>query len=231
MAAPVQLSLGVHLQDAAQFSNFHLGRNPAIANHLPDLLSQSGFRYVFLWGKQDSGKSHLLQACYHLALSKSIPAIYLSLADLAGGTPDLLADLDQSLVCLDDLDAVAGIPAWEEALFHTFNRLRDQSKMLLITAASSPAHLPVKLPDLASRLAWGLTYQLQTLEDDDKLAALKMRAQQRGLQMPDEVARYLLHRSPRRLSGLFATLDVLDDASLKEQRKLTIPFVRQALKW
>jgi DnaA family protein len=103
--------------------------------------------------------------------------------------------------------------------------------MLLITAASSPAHLPVQLPDLASRLAWGLTYQLQTLEDDDKLAALKMRAQKRGLQMPDEVARYLLHRSPRRLSGLFATLDVLDDASLKEQRKLTIPFVRQALKW
>jgi len=231
MAAPVQLSLGVHLQDAAQFSNFHLGKNPAIVTHLPEMLEQQGFRYVFLWGKQDSGKSHLLQACYHLAQSKSMQAVYLSLQEQAGGSPDVLADLDQPLVCLDDLDAVVGIPAWEEALFHTFNRLRDQGKMLLITAASSPAYLPVQLPDLASRLAWGLTYQLHTLEDEDKLAALKMRAQKRGLQMPEEVARYLLHRSPRRLSGLFATLDVLDDASLKEQRKLTIPFVRQALKW
>lgn len=231
MSQPVQLSLSVNLQDSAHFSNFHLGKNPPIAAHLPEMLEQQGFRYVFLWGKQDSGKTHLIQACYHLALSQGKSAAYLSMQELAASAPGQLADLNQDLVCLDDLDAVTGIPAWEEALFHLFNRLRDQGKMLLITAGSSPAHLPVQLPDLASRLAWGLTYQLQSLEDEDKLAALKMRAQQRGLQMPDEVARYLLHRSPRRLSGLFATLDVLDDASLKEQRKLTIPFVRQALKW
>ncbi|WP_114418806.1 DnaA regulatory inactivator Hda [Marinospirillum perlucidum] len=231
MVTPVQLSLGVNLQDTAHFSNFHLGKNPAIASHLPKMLDEPGFRYVFLWGKQDSGKSHLLQASYHLAKSQGREAAYLALQDLAGGHPDQLSELDQDLVCLDDLDAVAGIDLWEEALFHMYNRLRDQGKMLLITATSAPAHLPVNLPDLASRLAWGLTYQLQTLEDDDKLAALQLRASKRGLQMPDEVARYILHRSPRRLSGLFATLDVLDEASLKEQRKLTIPFVRQALKW
>jgi len=231
MAAPIQLSLGVHLQDAAQFNNFHLGKNPAIVSHLPEMLGDSGFRYVYLWGKQDAGKTHLAQASYHLAQERGLSAAYISLYDQAATGPDILTRLEDPLVCLDDLDAVVGLPAWEEALFHLFNRIRDQGKMLLITAGASPASLPVRLPDLASRLAWGLTYQLQALEDDDKLSALKMRAGQRGLQMPDEVARYLLHRGPRRLSGLFSTLDTLDNASLAEQRKLTIPFVRQALKW
>lgn len=231
MATPVQLSLGVHLQDAAQFSNFHWGQNQAIATHLPEMLAGEGFRYIYLWGKQDSGKTHLAQASYHQALEQGLGASYLSLYDQADSSPDVLMKLEEPLVCLDDLDAVVGMPAWEEGLFHCFNRLRDEGRMLLITASASPASLPIRLPDLASRLAWGLTYQLQLLQDNDKLAALKMRAQQRGLQMPDEVARYLLHRGPRRLSGLFSTLDTLDNASLAEQRKLTIPFVRQALKW
>ncbi len=231
MSAPMQLSLGVHLQDAATFSNFYRGQNPPIVDYLPEMLEQPGFRFVYLWGKQDSGKSHLLQASCNYAHQLQLSHSYLACTQGLEHQIERLHQLDQDLVCLDDLEQALGKPALEEALFHAFNRLRDQGKMLIITATGSPTSLPVQLADLASRLAWGLTYQLQVLNDEDKLAALIMRAQQRGLQMPDEVARYLLNRSTRRLSGLFATLDQLDEASLKEKRKLTIPFVRQALKW
>ena len=231
MVAPVQLSLGVQLQDTATFNNFYAGKNPPIVHYLPEMLEHQGFRFVYLWGKQDSGKSHLLQASCHLAQQLGLGHSYLAFTQNPEQQLDRIRQLDQELVCLDDLDRALGKPVLEEALFHAFNRLRDQGRMLIITAPSSPAGLNLQLADLASRLAWGLTYQLQTLDDQDKLAALIMRAQQRGLQMPEEVARYLLTRSTRRLSGLFATLDQLDEASLKEQRKLTIPFVRQALKW
>jgi DnaA family protein len=58
---------------------------------------------------------------------------------------------------------------------------------------------------------------------------LQLRARQRGFELPDDVAHYLLRRAPRDPASLFALLDRLDYASLAAQRKLTIPFVRELL--
>ncbi|MFK7160870.1 DnaA regulatory inactivator Hda [Marinospirillum sp. MEB164] len=228
-----QLSLGVNLQDTARFDNFLVGHNAALLAQLEQLVEAKSFQFIYLYGRADAGKTHLLRACEYAAQQRSRPQLYCSLAEQQRHAAflDQLAQVNQGLVCLDDVHQVLGDPVWEESLFHLFNRLREQGGQLLISADVAPAYLPVKLADLASRLAWGLTYQVQPLEDQAQFDALVLRARQRGLALPDEVARYLLTRSPRRLSGLFALLDVLDEASLKEQRKLTIPFVRSALGW
>ena len=55
--------------------------------------------------------------------------------------------------------------AWEEALFHCFNRLREKEHKLLICADQNPAQLAIELPDLRSRLATGLIYQLPSMTD------------------------------------------------------------------
>ena len=230
MLQSMQLSLGVSLQDDLHFDNFLPGQNAAAVGELRDQLGADGFHYIFLWGREDSGKTHLLRAACAEYDKRHKPSAYVDLTEV-GRQPADLSGFDQGLVCIDNLQQVTGKAEWEEALFHLFNRIREKSGMLVIAATAAPSHLPVQLQDLASRLAWGLTYHLQTLQDDEKLTVLKMRARQRGMEMPDEVGRYVLHRSPRRLSGLFALLDTLDEASLKEQRKLTIPFVRQALGW
>jgi len=133
------------------------------------------------------------------------------------------------LVCLDDIQAVLGQAHWEEALFHAFNRMRDAGKQLLIAADASPRKLPIKLADLQSRLSLALVFQLHELSDDDKLRALQLRASRRGLQLPDDVGRFLLARSVRSMTVLFDTLEQLDTASLQAQRKLTIPFLKEAL--
>jgi DnaA family protein len=85
------------------------------------------------------------------------------------------------------------------------------------------------LADLASRLGWGVTYSLKPLGEDDVLKALTSRAAARGLELPEETAQFLLRRFPRDLSSLFVLLDALDVASLVEQRRLTIPFVKSVL--
>ena len=87
----------------------------------------------------------------------------------------------------------------------------------------------ITLPDLQSRLSWGPVLQLKELDDADKMAALQLRAKGRGFDLPDEVAQFLMRRSPRDMSSLFALLDRLDEASLVQQRKLTIPFVRNLI--
>lgn len=229
---PAQLPLGVGLRDDATFANFLPSGNAAAVAALQAQLDDAGEAFIYLWGGEGSGRSHLLQAACHEASDRDKRALYLPLNDLGHFPPHMLEDVERlDLVVIDDIDQVIGRKRWEEALFHGFNRLRDAGKRLVIAAPAAPRQLRVTLPDLASRLTWGVTFQIQRLDDDGRFEALKLRAKVRGMQLPDEVARYILHRGPRRLVELFDALERLDRASLSAQRKLTIPFVKQALGW
>ena len=232
---PIQLPLGVRLRDDATFANYYPGANAAALGYV-ERLCEAGAGWtdslIYLWGAAGVGRSHLLQAACLRFEQRDEAAVYLPLAEVADYGPELLDNLEQcELVCLDDLDAVAGRADWEEALFHLFNRLRDAGKRLLLAAATSPRELGVQLPDLQSRLTLALVFQLQELADEDKLRALQLRASRRGLQMPDEVGRFILTRGARSMSALFELLEQLDQASLQAQRKLTIPFLKETLGW
>ncbi|MBB3140613.1 DnaA regulatory inactivator Hda [Halomonas organivorans] len=230
--APAQLPLGVGLRDDATFANFHPGPGAALVDRLKHQLDDDGEPFLYLWGSEGVGRSHLLQAACHAASDRDRRALYLPLEELGHFPPLMLEEVERlDLVAIDDLERVVGRKRWEEALFHAFNRLRDAGRRLVIAAEAPPRQLAVKLPDLASRLTWGMTFHVQGLGDDDRLAALQLRARMRGMQLPDEVARYILHRGPRTLEALFESLETLDHASLSAQRKLTIPFVKQALGW
>jgi DnaA-homolog protein len=231
--APAQLPLGVGLRDDATFESFLPAANATgLVESLSRQLGDEGEPFIYLWGASGSGRSHLLQAACHAASDRDLRALYLPLRELGHFPPLMLEDAERlDLVAIDDIDSVIGRRRWEEGLFHTFNRLRDAGKRLVVSASMAPRQLPVKLPDLASRLTWGVTFHLQRLDDDERLQALQLRARIRGMQLPGEVARYILHRGPRRLDELFDELAVLDRASLSAQRKLTIPFVKQALGW
>ena len=71
-----------------------------------------------------------------------------------------------------------------------------------------------------------MTYHLQAVSDKDKIDLLQKRANARNFEIPEEVAAYLVKNVKRDLPSLLALLDKLDQASLTEQRKLTIPFVK-----
>lgn len=107
--------------------------------------------------------------------------------------------------------------------------MRDLGVRLLVSANMPPKQLSCVLPDLASRLSWGLVFQVQGLADTQKLSALQLRSQRRGLTLSDEVGKFLLHNYPRDMLQLFAILEKLDQASLAEQRRLTVPFVKKIL--
>ena len=65
--------------------------------------------------------------------------------------------------------------------------------------------------------------------ESEQREALQRRAAARGLELADDAAAYLVHRLPRDMHSLFGVLDELDHASLVAQRRLTIPFLREAL--
>ncbi len=231
-AIPQQLTLSVGLRDDATLANFYSHDNELTVKAVEEMAKGQGEPFIFLWGEPGAGCTHLLQAACHSTGRYQRSAFYLPLDLLLQQGPELLDGLDQlDLVCIDQIQLVLGDPIWEEALFHLFNRIRDAGNHLLVAADAAPRQLPIGLPDLASRLSWGLVFRLKALDDDGKLAALVARAHDRGIELSDDVTQFILHRSPRQTGELFALLDRLDQASLSEQRKVTIPFVKQVLGW
>lgn len=219
-----QLPLQIQLNDAATYENFFIGDNSEVV----DILRSETEPYTYLWSSEATGKTHLLQAMCQLQSQGQ--AIYLPLNELVQQPAELLEGLEQfALVCLDDVQAIAGQAQWEEGIFHLYNRLREKRGHLCVTSKVSPEQLNVQLPDLLSRLKWGPVFQLQPLNDEDKIRAMQLRARRRGIELPDDVANYLLNRYPRDLHNLFDLLDKLDSASLQAQRRLTIPFVKEFL--
>ena len=227
-----QLTLNVQLRDDATLENYlSAPENRVLLNALEGQLAAQGEPIIYLYGPTDTGKSHLLQAACHLA--ETTPVLYLPLSELAHYPPEEILQGVESmgLVCLDDVQAVVGNAAWELALFHFFNRAREQGCRLLVSANAAPRALNVELADLQSRLSWGIVYQLASVDDEQRMSILCFRAGRRGLQLSSEVARYIIDRAPRSLAQLLDVLDTLDSASLVEQRALSIPFVKKALGW
>jgi len=228
-----QLALNLRLRDASSFENFLPARNREALAGVRAVCSAiaSGNsppeRMLFIWGARGSGRTHLLEAACRVVHAAGQRAWYFNAAEAGSLAPAVLEDAEQStLVCVDDVERIARQPEWERALFTLCERMRTADHVLMIAGAHPPRALGLELPDLVTRLGWGPVYQLEPLDDDEKLEALRQRARNRGFEVGDDVARYVLARYPRDMGSLFALLDRIDVASLASQRRVTIPFLR-----
>lgn len=229
-----QLALDLCLHDDANFANFYIGNNHEIFALLSNLSSMQNTQIIYLWGTKGSGKSHLLTACcqHFNETNNSIPIAYLPLSEQQNFSPEILENLENlALLCLDDVDLILGNKNWEEAIFNYYNKLLEtkNNSIMIISASAPPKNLNFILPDLQSRLSNSIIFQVQTLNDEQKIAALQLRAKNLGLDLSSDVAKYLLMHYNRDSNTLFATLKKLDQKALAAKRKLTIPFIKNFL--
>ena len=222
-----QLVLPLRLADHAVFASFLDYGNETLVATLAGIAARDSGQGCWLWGPAATGKTHLLQAVCDLAGDRSV---YLPLDALAEAGPGMLDGLaTRELICIDDVGRIAGDKAWEVALFNLFNELQEAGGQLIISAASAPRECEFELPDLASRMSRLPVFQVRPLDEQQRVAALQLRARHRGLELPDETAAYMLKRSRRDMASLYRLLDKLDLEALRAQRRLTIPFVRDVL--
>lgn len=227
-----QLPLGVQLRDDATFQNFYAEHATAAFEQVRLAAQGEGEQSIFISGEVGSGCSHLLQAACHEAQDKNLNSVYLPLEELVHFSPAIFDNLEElPLIALDNLEAIAGNEQWEESLFHLFNRVRDAGGRLIFSANTDLGSLGIKLPDLKSRLQWGLVYEFETPTQEVKTGALQMRAQNRGLELTAEVARYIVRQAKGDMESMFEVLQKLDNASLSAKRKLTRPFVKSVMAW
>jgi DnaA family protein len=199
--------------------NFSPGKNGAALKALREAL-EDGERFVFLWGRSGSGKTHLLRAFAGAAGGKGRAAyVQAASADWAG-TENLAAVVVDEVSRLDDTGQIA--------LFDLCNRLRASGGALAASGEAPPARLALRA-DLRSRLASGIVLQLHPLSDEDKAAALRAHAARRGVALDGELIRYLLTHFDRDMGTQIAALDAVDRYSLQRKRPITLPLLKEAL--
>lgn len=215
-----QMPLAVQLRDAASFETFFAGPN---AEAVAALRADAGAMLIF--GPPRSGRTHLLQA-----LARARGGAYLPLADFAGEDAAVLDGYPPAAaLCLDDLGSVCSRIDWCLALVRLLDSRRAAPAPLLLAAEAGPERLPIALPDLRTRLQACAIFGLKPLDDAQRRQLLRERARLRGLDMPEDVARWLTHNLPRDAGSLLDALEALDRASLSAKRRLTLPFAQSVL--
>jgi DnaA family protein len=199
-----QLLLDIQPLAPATLDNFIAGDNAEALHSLKMAIDGANeARFIYLWGPPGSGKSHLLQACNDLAHEHDLP-----------------------LSAVDDVHTLDDEAQIE--LFNYFNQLRASGGILITSGIAAPTQMGLR-DDLATRLAWGLVYQLHPLSDEEKAKALKTHAKERGMKLPDEVVDYCLRYLRRDLPTLMAVLNALDKWSLTEKKPVTVPMLKKLL--
>jgi DnaA-homolog protein len=224
-----QLILDVTLPEGSDFDSFRPGANALLVDTLLALAGGQGERQVYVYGEAGSGKTHLLQAVCHEAARHGRRAAYLP-PEMLAGTVGVLEGLDSlDVVCLDGVGPLCGSAGRETALFNLINDARAAGTRLVLCDRRPPRALSPALPDTASRLVWGPVFQLMPLDDEAKRRVLMDRARARGFELPSDVAEFLLRTASRDLPSLLGQLQRLELASLRRQRRVTLPFARAVL--
>jgi DnaA family protein len=228
MTGSFQYPFNFVIQTELLFSNFFSSPANAPLLYFLQNFTGSSEQLCYLWGTRGSGKTHLLQAL----CQGSDKAVYIPLQQLLAYGPRTLDGLETlDMIVLDDLQVVAGHRAWEEKIFELFNAVQAFGGRLCFAATDVLALLPLQLADLRSRLQLCVAYEVLANDDAVKALIIKSRAEQRGMELKDDVMQYIMLRNSRNLHDLMAVLDQLDTVSLAEQRRITIPFVKEIMHW
>ncbi|MEC9405984.1 MAG: DnaA regulatory inactivator Hda [Pseudomonadota bacterium] len=220
MSTP-QLPLGIRLADATEFASFVPGSNADALAAIQDSRDP-----LVLIGAAGVGKTHLLQAASRQAQRSA----WLPLRQLLDHGPEVLESFGGlGLVCLDDVDAIAGERDWELAVTRLIDSARVEGGRWLAGLSRHPDHAGFQVPDLRSRLTWVALHRLDALDESGLAVLFAQRLAARGLRCPDAVSRYVLRRISRSAEAVVALVDAIDTASLAAQREVSIPLVRELL--
>jgi len=221
-----QLTLPLGAGRESSFESFYVSeRNKDLVDAVRGFCEeQLDEQQMFIWGESEAGKTHLLSAACLAYSGKGYQVAYLT-GELASNEFALQGMETYDLLCLDDVHLLQ--EGAEEALFHCINRCRETNVRLIFASAHNIEGLDIKLTDLRTRLQWGPVFHLSRVDDGELPDAFAMLLQERSLNVNEDVVEYVLRRYPRNMSALRQLVEQLDQVSLSEHRRITIPLIRE----
>ena len=199
-----------------------------LLDSLQQLVDGGGEKQIAIWG--DEGKTHLINATAFHAREAGLNSQLYDAEQLRELEADAFDGWQQAdLLAVDNIDAIAGQIDWETQFYQVMNAVRDGGPAFLFSLSGQPKALTTRLADFHSRLLWGLQFKLESLDDDMLARILISRADAMGMSLKQEVCNYLLTHVSRRLIDQMAILQKLEQVTLAEKRRISIPLVKQVI--
>ena len=236
-AAPVPYAAprpaGARLNPKYTFETFVIGSSNRFAHAAAVAVAEApakAYNPLFVYGDSGLGKTHLLHAIGHYAqtLYTGVKVRYVSSEEFTNDFINMIRDgkqdgfrrryRDVDVLLVDDIQFLENKEGTQEEFFHTFNTLHNASKQIVISSDRAPKRLVTLEDRLRSRFEWGLLTDVQPPELETRIAILRRKAIQEGLNAPPEVLEYIASRistNIRELEG--ALIRVTAFASLNRQ--------------
>jgi len=216
---------------------------------------------LFIYGGVGLGKTHLVNAIGNAIIKKNLNmrVCYYTSEKFMNELINSLryAKMDEfrnkfrsmDVLLIDDVQFIAGKERTQEEFFHTFNSLYESHKQIVVTSDKFPKEIPGLEERLRSRFEWGLIADIQPPDVETKQAILKMKAEQNGIELPEDVSQFLatsVSSNVRELEGFlirigaYASLtstavsltmarEILKDILVEKNKEITIEEIQKTI--
>ena len=227
------------------FDNFIVGKPNELAYAAAQRVAQSevvSFNPLFLYGGVGLGKTHLMHAVAW-NIKKRNPkknVVYLTAEKFmyqfikALRFKNIMSFKEQfrsvDVLMIDDVQFIIGKDNTQEEFFHTFNTLIDKKRQIIISADKSPADLDGLEDRLKSRLGWGLVADIHPLTYELRLGILQSKAEQKSLQLKQEVMEFLANKITNNVREMEGALNRLAVHASIQDSEISVDLVKDVLK-
>ena len=225
MNKPKQLTFPWSKPNKSNFNEYYFDdANKALQNKMLE------HEDIVLYGIKKTGKTYLLQSLCNYYADKNKHSLFIPLAEVTSLETSIFDSIESmDIICIDDLDAIKGFPEWEIALFNLINNSLISGCRLVFGASQNPASINFSLSDLDSRIRKINSTEVFPINNENLHKAIKKISQFRSIRLGDKELNYLITYTERSIDSLINILNKLDDLSIEQKRKITIPLIKEII--
>ena len=225
------------------FDNFIVGNCNQFAHAAAKAVAESSITYnpLFIYGDVGLGKTHLMQAAGNFILSNSKKRVLYVTSEIF--VNDLITSIQHNkmtsfrekyrsldVLFVDDVHFIAGKEHSQEEFFHTFNTLFELHKQIILSSDKYPREIPKLVERLKSRFEWGLIADIQPPELETRIAILKRKAEENGIDLPQDVAEFIASRVKSNIRELEGSLSRITAVSSLKGKNISLQLAEDSFR-
>ena len=228
MNSPKQLTFPWNKSFHSSFEGFYIDpKNKQLISILENISINEN---MYIYGLKNSGKTYLLQSLCNKYSKNDKSSLFLPLMDVTKYGVEIIDSIENmDLVCIDGLEVVSQNKEWEIGLFNLINNAQQTGCRLVFTSSSEEGAINFSLADLDSRIRKFQSHEIFPISDDHLLKALKKITNLRSISLGEKEAQYLITYTKRNIADLIIILESLDQLSMENKRRITIPLIKELL--
>ncbi len=229
------------------FDTFVVGANNNLAHAASLAVAESPaeiYNPLFIYGGVGLGKTHLMHSIAHYILEQnsSCKVMYVTSEKFTNELIESIRNVNTTpaefrekyrnidVLLIDDIQFIIGKESTQEEFFHTFNTLHESKKQIIISSDKPPKDILTLEERLRSRFEWGLTVDIQPPDYETRMAILKKKEELDGLQIDNEVLKYIATNVKSNIRELEGALTKIVALSRLKKQEVNVTLAEEALK-